>query len=185
MMCTIFKQSIKSFEEILINTSHKNTQVTVWQYIHHVANLLGLEEEKDYIFKNSSKFWDVEAPAGDTNVDNKKGFMLLDDKVAAQYMHYLEIGHDTSCDREHLLAGFWINNWHPEKEVSGISHIPDCVPGRKHQEERQVISDGKGYIIGLRRSTAELIQLFNTKYGEVYGPILSEVASVESPKRAG
>ena len=38
-----------TFENIIMNTSHKTAQVTIWQYLQHWAELAGLKRNKEYL----------------------------------------------------------------------------------------------------------------------------------------
>ena len=77
---------------------------------------------------------------------------------------------DESYTGEHLLEGFWINHYDPAQAKKPISDTYGIVSPQDHQDIPQV-NDAKGYIIGFRRSTQELIERFNTKYGDLHGRI--------------
>ncbi len=203
-------------DEIVFNASHKLAQRSVWQYIKHVAELLGFQEGKDFTYK--------EGPVDDGSKDKKtniktmsvKGFDFID-PAEQPYHHYVEKLSDESYRGLHLREGFWINHYDPKKvearnaeiellksslkmaasneekleeenaqgtieeslqekiqELQGdIQRIPrtySYVQPIDHSDTPQ-INDGKGYIIGFRRTTAELVRLFNKKYGEEYGHV--------------
>ncbi|MBS3120518.1 hypothetical protein J4420_02290 [Candidatus Woesearchaeota archaeon] len=157
--------------EIVFNTSHKLAQRSVWQYIRHIAGLFQLEEGRDFAYKEGRVDDGSKGNSVNIKTMSNDGFEL-DDTIAQQNYHYLQKVADTSYSGEHLLEGFWINHHDPAKAKNGASKIPSFVTPLNHSDIPQV-NDGKGHIIGFRRSTYELIERFNQRYGKEYGIIPS------------
>ncbi|HIH12910.1 TPA: hypothetical protein HA242_04250 [Candidatus Woesearchaeota archaeon] len=155
----------------MFNTSHKLAQRSVWQYIRHIAGLFQLEEGRDFAYKEGRVDDGSKGNSVNIKTMSNDGFEL-DDTIAQQNYHYLQKVADTSYSGEHLLEGFWINHHDPAKAKNGASKIPSFVTPLNHSDIPQV-NDGKGHIIGFRRSTYELIERFNQRYGKEYGIIPS------------
>jgi len=158
-----------NLEEVVFNVSHQLAQRSVWQYIRHVAELLELENGKDYTYKEG--YVDDGSKVNKVKVKtmSNDGFEL-NKIVAENNCHYLEKKKDSSYDDEHLLEGFWINHFDPVQAKNSAPLITAVVKPLDHREI-PYINDGKGYVIGLRRNREELITRFNHKYGELYGKI--------------
>jgi|GEM_PF-3783889 len=155
-----------NIREIVFNASHKLAQRSVWRYIKHIAELIELKEGQDYSYKEGK----INANANLKTV-SEDGFELYE-KVASENCHYLEKLTDDSFKGEHLLEGFWLNHYEANKRdpKEKVLHIPKYILPEDNKEFPQ-INQGKGYIIGFRKSTEEVINLFNKKYAQEYGEV--------------
>ncbi|MBI4453295.1 hypothetical protein HY636_01510 [Candidatus Woesearchaeota archaeon] len=156
-------------DETVFNASHKLAQRSVWQYIRHVAELLGLEEGKDFTYRQG-RIDDGNTKQGmNVKTMSEQGFKFKN-TAAQTNVHYLKKVPNESYTGEHLLEGYWINHYDPTHAKEPVSDTYGIVSPQDYQDIPQV-NDAKGYIIGFRRSTQELIERFNTKYGDLYGKI--------------
>ncbi len=177
--------------EIVFNASHKLAQRSVWQYLRHVALLLGLEESRDFTY-GQGRVDDGNAASGvNVKTMSAEGFELAEE-AAARHWHYLEKVKDESYIGKHLLEGFWINHYEsaefrremyedaagggPASPENGapagdkVSQVPAFITPLEHSEIPQ-INDGRGSIIGFRLTTGEWLRHYNEKYGKEYGVI--------------
>ncbi|MBI2146792.1 hypothetical protein HYU22_05635 [Candidatus Woesearchaeota archaeon] len=154
------------FDEVVFNVSHKLAQRSVWQYIRHLAELISLQEGRDFQYQEGLIDDSSKNGAVNTKTMSDGGFELTD-RVVEQNYHYVEKIVDAGYNGEHLLEGFWINHWDCTQVTGKGPRLPTLVKPVDHREVPQV-NDGRGHIIGFRWKTEELVKLFREKYGKEY-----------------
>jgi hypothetical protein len=153
----------RQYEDILVNASHKLAQASVWEYIHHFARFLGMEEDK-YTYKQLKIH-----PSTNIKTLAKDGFKL-EEETARKNCHEI-VKDDSGYRKEHILEGFWINHHNPpHPQGDRDAQVCSFIPHRDHRELPQ-INDGRGYVIGFRRNARERARKFDEIYGKEYGHI--------------
>ncbi|GEM_PF-6004918 len=160
----------EDYLDIIFNTQHKDAQYCVWQYCEYIADLFNLKKGRDYSFEVQTS---NDGKHLNKTTTNKRGFKLNETRERED-LHWIKHPIGTT---EHFLSGFWINNWNPNSLDSNVSEIPKYVwesiskKGRepRHKEHGNAITESEGYVLGIRKETAECIDKFYTRYGEIFG----------------